>query len=74
MSIQHRIAAYESWARTTDRAARTQPARDGLRARFERQVDPDDTMTPQQRSAAADAAMKAHFLRMAQASAAARRS
>ncbi len=39
-----RIAAAERWARTPDRAAATEPARRGLRARFEREVDPDGSL------------------------------
>ena len=37
-SLQARIAAHESWARTADRAARTAPARAGLDARFQREA------------------------------------
>jgi hypothetical protein len=39
-----RIAAAERWARTSDRAAATEPARRGLRARFEREADPDGVL------------------------------
>ena len=41
-----RIAAAERWARTSDRTAATEPARRGLRARFEREADPDGCSTP----------------------------
>ena len=44
-----RIAAAERWARTPDRSAATEPARRGLRAKFEREADPDgvlDAATP----------------------------
>lgn len=68
-----RIAAAERWARTDDRTAATEPARRGLRARFERQVDPDQTLDPAERARRADALMAAHMLRLARQSAKARR-
>ena len=34
------VAAHESWASTSDRAARTAKARAALQARFENEVDP----------------------------------
>lgn len=70
MSTQHRIAALESWAQTTDRNARTQPARDGLMRRFEREVDagdPDGRMSPEDRAKAIEAKRRAHYMRMAKA-------
>ena len=45
-----RIAAAERWARTSDRAAATEPARRGLRARFEREADPDGVLDAAERS------------------------
>lgn len=39
-ALQARLGAYESWARTSDRAARTAPARRAALDRFARQVDP----------------------------------
>lgn len=60
------LAAYESWARTPDRAARAGLGYAGLLARFERdareRLGPD--ATPRQVADAADAARKAHFARM----------
>lgn len=73
-SLRHQIAALESWAKTTDRSARTRPGYDGLLARFEREVDPDGVMDPETRARAVEAKRKAHYLRLAQASAASRRS
>ncbi len=69
-----RIAAVERWARTPDRTAATEPARRGLRARFEREADPDGTLNAAERARRADALMTAHMLRLAHASAKARRS
>lgn len=73
MSLQHEIAAHESWAKTTDRAARTRPARQGLEAKFEREVDPDGVMNPADRAKAVANARSAHYRRLALKSAAARR-
>jgi len=74
-STAARIAAYEPWARTPDRAARTAPGAAGLLAKFEREargrLGPD--ATDRQVREAADAARKAHYARMGAASAAARR-
>lgn len=67
------IAAHESWARTDDRAARTAAARKAALDRFEREVDPDGTLTPQERATRAKHARKAYFARLALKSAQARR-
>lgn len=72
-SLRSRLASFESWAKTADRAARTAPARTAQLARFAAKVDPDGTMTPTARAAAAEAAMRAHYTRMALASARSRR-
>lgn len=68
-----RIAAAERWARTADRAAATEPARRGLRARFERDADPDGVLDVAERARRADALFAAHMLRLARASARVRR-
>ncbi|CCH89088.1 protein of unknown function [Modestobacter italicus] len=68
-----RIASAERWARTGDRSAATRPARQGLRARFEREADPDGVLDEAERARRADALMTAHMLRLARASARARR-
>ena len=67
------IAANDSWAHTPDRNARTAPARAALMARFEREVDPDGTLPPQERAKRAANARTAHFTRLALASARSRR-
>jgi hypothetical protein len=66
------IGAHESWARTKDRTARTAPARQAFNDRFEREVDPDNILTPEERAIRAAHLRKAHFQRMALASAKAR--
>lgn len=49
-ALRSRIGAHKSWSRTTDPAARTAPARAGLLAKFEREVDPDGTLPPTERA------------------------
>lgn len=67
-----RIAAAERWARVPDRVAATEPARRGLRAKFEREVDPDGVLSDVERSRRADRLMRAHMLRLSRSAAAAR--
>ena len=67
------IAAHESWAHTPDRTARTAPARASLMAKFEKQVDPDGTLPPDERRIRADHLKAAYFKRLALKSAKARR-
>lgn len=73
MSLQHQIAALESWAKTPDRAARTRAARQGLEAKFEREVDPDGVMSPADRAKAVANLRTAYYRRLALKSAEARR-
>ncbi len=72
-SLIARLAAHESWAKTTDPSARTEPARRALLDRFERQVDPDGVLSPEERARRAGHARKAYFARLALRSAQARR-
>ena len=71
--IERRIAAEVSWARTADRSARTRPGRQSFLSRFEREVDPDGLLPPEERRVRAQHALRAHMLRLAKRSAAARR-
>jgi hypothetical protein len=72
-SLRARLAVHTSWAQTTDRAARTAPARRAALQRFERQVDPDGTVDPAERRRRAEQAMRAHMAGLALRSAQARR-
>jgi hypothetical protein len=63
-NINARIAAEISWARTTDRSARTRPARQAFLKRFEREVDPDGKLPPDERRRRAEHALRAHMLRL----------
>jgi len=64
-SLAARLASHESWAQTTDRAARTAPARAGLDAKFLAEAGGDPIRAAHLR--------KAHFARLALKSAQARR-
>jgi hypothetical protein len=68
-----RIAAAERWGRTADRGAATEPARRGLRAKFEREAYPHEALSPQERARRADQLGHSHMLRMSRAAAQARR-
>ena len=72
-TMRARLAAHESWARTSDRSARTAPAREAAWSRFEREVDPEGKLDPRERARRAEHARKAYFLRLAMKSAQARR-
>jgi len=72
-SLIARLAAHESWARTTDPTARTEPARRALLDRFEREVDPDGLLPLDERTRRAAHARKAYFTRLALRSPQARR-
>lgn len=63
-AIVAQIAAAERWGRTADRTAATEPARAGLRAKFAREIDPDNGLDPDERERRIDLLMRAHMLRM----------
>lgn len=71
--LRAQVAVNTSWANTTDPAARTEPARRAFDKRFEDQVDPEHKLLPAERRRRAASAKKAHFARLALASAKARR-
>ena len=71
--IDRQIAAEISWARTHDRHARTQRAREAFLARFERQVDPDGELPEHERRVRAEHAKRAYMLQLAKRSVRARR-
>ncbi len=70
--VNKQIAAQVSWSRTTDRSARTRPAREAFLRRFDREVDPDGVLPPAERRRRAEHALRAHMLRLAKRSATAR--
>lgn len=68
-----RIAANERWAKTEDRSAATQAARDAMTRKFEDQVDPERRLPADERAKRAESARRAHYQRLALKSAQARR-
>lgn len=72
-SLRARIAANTRWAFAADRTAATAAARAAADARFEREVDPEGKLPPEERARRAASLRKAHFGRMALASAKKRR-
>jgi hypothetical protein len=72
-TLAARIGAYASWAATADPSARTAHARRTFLESFEKQVDPEGKLPPKERARRAEALRKAHFARLALASAKARR-
>jgi len=68
-----RVAAHASWAKTSDRAARTSAGTKAFLDRFERQVDPEGVLSDEVRTAMAKHARIAYMLQLAEKSAAARR-
>jgi hypothetical protein len=72
-TLRAQIGAHESWARTTDRSARTAAARKAALDKFEQQVDPEGVLPPAERTMRAEHARKAYFARLALKSAQARR-
>lgn len=70
--LRARTAAHAFHARVADEAAHTAPARAAFLSRFEREVDPDGALEPQERARRAEHAKKAYFLKLAAASSRAR--
>ena len=71
MALRGRIGAYTLHARHDARAT-TAKARASFLARFEREVDPDRVLPEAERLRRAESARRAHFARLALASARAR--
>lgn len=71
--LRGQAAVEQSWANTTDRSARTQPARDALFAKFAAEVDPDGVLDPGERQRRAQHAFKSHMARLSLAASKAKR-
>jgi len=71
--INGRIGGLTRWAHEKDPSGATAPARQAMRERFEREVDPDGTLDPQERAIRADRARRAWMSTLARKSAEARR-
>ena len=72
MARRGRIGAYRLHATHSPKET-TKAAREAFMARFEREVDPDGTLTAEERARRAEAAGKAYFAQLAHKSAKARR-
>jgi hypothetical protein len=72
MALRGRIGAHRLRA-THDPRETTAKAREAFLSQFEREVDPDGTLSPEERRRRAEHAKKAHFARLARLSAEARR-
>lgn len=72
-ALHSRAASHARWAHEPDRSAATAPARAGLQARFERQVDPNNLLDPVERAKRALSARKAYYADLTRRSIAARR-
>lgn len=72
-ALRARIAAHCRWSKCADPVAATEPARKAFADRFAREVDPAGVLPPEERARRAEHAKSAHFLRLALASAKARR-
>lgn len=75
MTSQAKHAAHLSWGRTRDRAARTEPARSGLDAKFTREAREQLGPGASERDVAlaAESLRRAHYQRLSAAGVAARK-
>lgn len=75
LSMRGRIGAYAKWSKTDPKegTAAARAASPGSLAYFEKQVDPEGVLSEAERLRRAEAARRAHFTRLALASARARR-
>ena len=71
--LRARMAAHALHAKVSDPKAHTAPARAVFLSRFEREVDPEGVLTPEERARRAEHAKKAYFLKLALASREARK-
>lgn len=59
-----KVAAHTRWALEPDRRAATAPGTNAFLARFERMVDPDGRLAPEERAKRAKNALSAHMMRV----------
>jgi hypothetical protein len=71
--LRARCAAHSKWSQVADRTAATEKARKAFNDRFEREVDPDGVLSPEERARRAESARKAFYHRLALRSAVSRR-
>lgn len=73
LALWGRQGAYTSWANTPNRTARTAPARQAADDKLRREIDPEGVLPAHELEKRLTAAKKARMLKLAAASAAARR-
>jgi hypothetical protein len=66
--LRARMAAHLLHAQISDPTEHTEPARAAFLSRFEREVDPEGILEPQERARRAEHAKKAYFIKLALAS------
>lgn len=69
LSLINRVKSLERWAREVDPKGATAAARKAFADKFEREADPEGVLDPQERAVRAERLRKAHYLKMALASA-----
>jgi hypothetical protein len=72
-SLHGQIAVHARWAKCEDRSAATAAARRAMANRFEREVDPDGVLPPEELGRRVASARKAYFARLSLMAAQARR-
>lgn len=72
LSLGGKIGAHRRWATTDDRTEATEAPRKAFMSRFERDADPDGTLSGPERAARAEHLRKAYFARLSLMSAQAR--
>ncbi|MCU1490718.1 MAG: hypothetical protein JWM85_2123 [Acidimicrobiaceae bacterium] len=73
ISARRRINSLLRWSAEPDRTAATAPARRAFLDRFEKEVDPEMRLSPDDRAKRAECLRKAYFIDLGLRSAAARR-
>ncbi|HYQ82882.1 MAG TPA: hypothetical protein VEP28_02495 [Rubrobacter sp.] len=71
-TLSARLAAHALHAQVEDPSAYTAPARKAFLDRFEREVDPDGVLPPEERARRAEHAKRAYFVKLAYKSSLAR--
>ncbi len=71
--LNGRVGGLTRWAFENDRTAATAPARAAAEGRFERLVDPDGVLNPEERATRAGRARRAYMIALARKSAQKRR-
>jgi hypothetical protein len=63
-SLHAQAASLTYWSQVTDRRAATRPGREGLTRKWEREIDPDGTLPPEELARRVELRRKAHMANM----------